>query len=133
LALADVDPTLPLPTMTPAPGSPMRSPIAPGFTGGNHAVQRRARVALRVGAYSDPRYLACKRRHIVDRDAAGWRGDLAAERRSIELGDRACAAATASHVVPEAFPPDAERRDDADSADNDLGTAGVAHDRSYNR
>jgi hypothetical protein len=49
------------------------------------------------------------------------------ERRRVELGDRAGAAAAAAHVIPEAFAPHAERRDDADAADNDAWLVRVTH------
>ena len=94
--------------------------VGPRLARGDHADQRGARVALRIGAVVVvPDVVAAHRRHVVQRDAGDRRRHLAGELRRVELGDRARGAAAAADVIPEALAADAERRHHADSRDDD--------------
>ena len=102
--------------------------IDPRFARGDHADQRRARVALRIGAVRlVPHIVALDRRHVVDRDAGHGRGDARRELRRVELGNRPRAAAAAADVLPETVAADAERRYHTDSRNDDSRLTGVAH------
>src|SRR5439155_16157160 len=93
--------------------------VAPRFARGDHGDQRRARITFRIGAISGiPNIVALERRHVVDRDVGRRRRDTTGEIRDVKIGDGARAAAAAADVFPEAFAPHAERRDDADAADD---------------
>ena len=71
---------------------------------------------------------AVDRRRILDGDRRQRRRHLAAERRGVELVDRARAADAAGDVIPVALAADAERRHDADAGDGDAWPYGRGPD-----
>ena len=119
-------PPAPLPTSTPAPGSPSRSPAsAQASRRGNHGDERGPRVAPRIGASASP-VAPGTREPAPSIDSASsidTRGTGAAtvqaNARGVELGDRARRAAAVAHVLPEPFAAHAVRRDDADPGNRD--------------
>ena len=105
------------------PGARLRDAkrrVAPRLARRDDGDERRARIALGIGAVARvPDIVALERRHIVDRHVADRRGDATGEIGCIEVGDGARPAAPLAHVLPEALTADAERRDDADTGDDD--------------
>ena len=118
LLLADVDPAAAAADQHPGVGLARTKPrVAPCLARRDDAEERRARIALRIRA-SVRFVVAFEQRRRFNRHRRHRRGDTAGIRRRIELGDRARAAHAAADVSPEAVAPGAERRDDADSADD---------------
>ena len=114
-------PPPPLPIITPAPGSPDPQPrVAPRLAAGEHAEERGAGIAARIGARVPVGGVLAVERHRrrdVHRRHVG--GDAAREAGGVEGRDRPRAADAAGHGVPEHVPANAVGRDDADAGDDD--------------
>ncbi len=95
------------------------------------ADERRARIAPRIGPSTAlcAQRAGCDRHRILDGDRRHRRGDCAAVRRGVELGDGARGAAAVLDVVPEPLAPDAEGRHNADAGDRDRRSGHVHHSR----
>jgi hypothetical protein len=125
LLLADVDAAATAADDDPGPRRAHAEPgIVPGFAAGDHAEERGARVALRVGARLPAlRGLAVEGERGSHVHGRHGRRDLRRVARHIELRDGARAAHAARDMVPETLTADAERRDDADAGDDDARCA----------
>ena len=124
-------PPPPLPMITPALGSANDRPASfHASRAAMHAEERRARIALGIGARLARAQLALERHRRRDVDGGHRRGHLAGIGRGVEFGDRARAALAAADRVPEHFAAGAERRDDADPVIATRGWRSL--NRSYN-
>ena len=129
LPLADVDAASP--AADDDAGSRLADPqarVGPRLARRDHRDERRARIPFGIGAIARvPDIVALDRLHVLDADSRHRRRHLAGEPGSVELGDRARAAAAAADVIPESLPSHPKRRDDANARDNDGGIPRMTH------
>src|SRR5437879_3641049 len=92
------------------PGS--TQPSVPPVSSASYSPLRMSRAAVRFSVTLERRRVADRHGRYRRRHAAGIVGD-------VELRDGARAADAAADVAPEAVAPRAERRDDAETADDD--------------
>ena len=110
-----------------------KSGVVPRFARGDHAEQRRARVALRIARVRRDSSSPSSARRVFDRRPAA-----PARRRGtgyVEASNSVMARVplhAAADVVPEAVAAGAERRDDADAGDDDARRARWTAWRHYN-
>ena len=118
LLLADVDAAATAANEHAGAGLPgAQARVAPGFSRGDDAEERRARVCF--GSASIVIVVTIELWRVGNRHQWDPRRNLAGIARDVELRDCARAAAAAAHVLPEPLAPDTERRHHTDAANGD--------------